>query len=981
MTYTALQVKTSYSLLNSLNEIKKLVVYAKDLGYTSLAITDTNNMFGVIEFYQECKKNNIKPIIGIELTINDSKILLYAKNNDGYKNLLKLSTTISERNLTIEDLEKYKENLILIIPYPYYNEEIYNIYSLKYIGYSTKEEKDKIKKDKIFINDVSYLKKEDHKYLDYLIMIKKSKILGEYELNTNKNKYLMSQKEVEQISDLEDIKNTNIIADICNVTIEYTKDILPIYDPNTNAYEFIKNLCNKGLKKRLNNNVSEEYQKRLNYELETIYKMGFCDYFLIVWDYVKYAKQNNILVGPGRGSAAGSLVSYTLGITDIDPIKYDLLFERFLNPERITMPDIDIDFDSEKRNQVINYVTNKYGIKKVAEIITFNTLGAKQAIRDIAKILRISNTITDEISKLITEKTIAESLEKNLKLKRYIEDNLQIRTLFDIATKIEGLPRHISIHAAGIVMSKINLDETIPLYKNSTGIYTTAFSKDYLEPLGLLKMDFLGISNLTLISEVIEQIRKKEKLNITFTNIPMDDKKTLEIFYNVKTNGIFQFESNGIKRFLEKLKISSFDDIIAALALYRPGPMDNIDTYIKRKEGKEKVDYIHPNLEKILKPTYGIIIYQEQIIQIAQVLAGYTLGEADILRRAMSKKKEEILLKEKPKFITQSIERGYTKEIATKVYNLILKFADYGFNKSHSVGYATISYKMAFLKTYFFKYFEVSLLNNVIGSESKTQEYIAEIRQNNIKFILPDINISTNKYQTFNTGIICPLSIIKNIGTSIGNEILKEREKGPYKNFINFVVRTYSKGIGKKIIISLIYANCFSNLGYNKKTLIKNLDNIINYAELSQDIGLLELAIPEIEIYEEYSNEELLEKQLETFGFYISNHPVTKYRKLEDITTAKIKNYYDKNITMTILITKIKEITTKNNDIMAFITGQDEYGEIPLVIFPKLYKEYQKIKEYDIISISGQVEKRFDAYQIIINRIKICQKINQKEVK
>jgi len=973
MTYTALQVKTSYSLLNSLNEIKKLVSYAKVLGYTSLAITDTNNMFGVIEFYQECKNNNIKPIIGIELTIKDKKILLYAENNYGYKNLIKILNKITNKEKELEDLKKYKDNLILIIPYQYYEEGIYNIFKIKFIGYSTLEEKKKINnKDKVFINDVSYLKKEEHKYLDFLIMIKENKVLGEYELNTNQNKYLLPEEEIKKISDLEDIKNTETIANICNVSIEYTKDILPVYDQNIDAYEYLTNLCNKGLKKRLNNQIPDNYQERLNFELETIYKMGFCDYFLVVWDYVKYAKLNNILVGPGRGSAAGSLVSYTLGITDIDPIKYDLLFERFLNPERITMPDIDIDFDSEKREQVIDYVTNKYGLKKVAEIITFNTLGAKQAIRDVARVLSIPNITTDEISKLITEKTLTSSLEKNIKLKRYINDNIQIKNLFDIALKIEGLPRHVSIHAAGIVMSKINLDETIPLYKNPMGIYTTAFSKDYLEPLGLLKMDFLGISNLTLIAEVIEEVRKKEKLNITFTNIPMDDKKTLKIFHDVKTNGIFQFESFGMRRFLEKLKISSFDDIIAALALYRPGPMDNIDTYIRRKEGKEEIDYIHPNLEKILKSTYGIIIYQEQIIQIAQTLAGYTLGEADILRRAMSKKNEDILLKEKPKFISQSIDKGYTEEIATKVYDLILKFADYGFNKSHSVGYATVSYKMAFLKTYFLKYFETALLNNVIGSEIKTQDYITEIRQNNIKVLLPDINISTNKYQVTEEGIICPLSIIKNIGTTIANDILTEREKLPYKDFVDFVVRIYSKGIGKKIIISLINANCFSKLGYNRKTLINNLDNIITYAELSQDIGILELATPEIEIYEEYTNEELLSQQLSTFGFYISNHPVTKYRQKEDIITTKIKEYYDKNINITVLITKIKEVTTKNNDIMAFITGQDEYGAISLTIFPKLYKEYQKLKEYDIISVLGRVEKRFDTYQVIVNRLKLC---------
>ncbi len=971
MKYTALQVKTSYSLLNSLNEVTKLVSRAKALGYTSLAITDTNNMFGVITFYQECKKNNIKPIIGIELDILDKKILLYAKNNNGYKNLIKLATLISERNLTLDDLKEYKNDLILVIPYIYYYDDIYNIYETKFIGYSNIEEKKHITKDKVFINNVSYLYKEDYKYLDYLIMIKEGKTLGEYEFGNKKNMYLLSSEEVEQIADPIDIENTFNISNLCNVEITYTPNILPVYDQKIDAYSYLTNLCNKGLKRRLKDNVDKVYQDRLDYELKIINQMGFCNYFLIVWDYVKYAKLNNILVGPGRGSAAGSLVSYTLGITDIDPLKYDLLFERFLNPERVTMPDIDIDFDSAKREEVIEYVINKYGNKKVAEIITFNTLGAKQIVRDVARVLGLTTTITDDIARLVTEKTLTESIDKNLKLKKYIEDNNQIKELFKIALKLEGLPRHISIHAAGVVICKTNLDEIIPLYKNPMGIYVTAYSKDYLEPLGLLKMDFLGISNLTLIAEVIDNIRKNEHLNITFSNIPMDDKKTLEIFRKVKTNGIFQFESYGMRRFLEKLQVSSFDDIIAAIALYRPGPMDNIDLYIRRKEGKEKVKYPHPNLESILKPTYGIIIYQEQIIQIAQVLAGYTLGEADILRRAMSKKKEEVLLKEKPKFISSSVKRGYTEELATEVYDLILKFANYGFNKSHSVGYATVSYKMAFLKTYFFKYFETALLNNVIGSVDKTSDYITEIRQNNLIISLPDINISTNIYLVINNVILSPLSIIKNIGASIADDIIKEREKAPYKNIIDFVVRLYNKGIGPKIITSLIQAGCFNNLGYNRKTLIENLDNIMNYAEISKDIDIKDIPEPVIEVYEEYTDDELLNIQYNTFGFYISNHPVTKYRENSDITSQNVKQYYDKRITMTLLVSRLKEITTKKNDVMAFITGKDEYGEISLTMFPNEYKTCPKLKNYDIIKVTGKVEKRYDEYQIIINDLKV----------
>lgn len=972
MKYTALQVKTSYSLLTSLNKIDKLVKRAKKLGYTSLAITDHNNMFGVPEFYQECKKNDIKPIIGLELDIEDTKVLLYAMNNKGYKNLIKLSTIVSEHQLKLDDLKNYKDDLILVIPYIYYKEEIYNLFEYKYIGYSTKEEQEKIKEDKILINDVSYLEKTDYKYLDFLYMIKEGKTLGEYELNTHIGKHLLSKEEIANLSSERDIITAHVIADLCNVELTYQKDLLPVYDKSINALEYLKYLCTKGLKKRLNNNVPKKYLDRLEYELKIINQMNFCNYFLIVWDYVKYAKLNNILVGPGRGSAAGSLVSYTLGITDIDPIKYDLLFERFLNPERITMPDIDIDFDSEKRQDIINYVTEKYGEKKVVGIITFDTLAAKQVVRDVARVTKLSITEADEIcSELSSRETLLETYHNNPKLKRLIDNNKNYQKLCNIALHLEGLPRNIGIHASGIVMSRINIDETIPLYKNARGTYTTAYSMNYLEPLGLLKMDFLGISNLTLIAEVINNIRKNEHLNITFTNIPLDDKKTLNIFKKAATDGIFQFESPGMRRFLEKLNPSSFDDIIAALALYRPGAMDYIDNYIRRKEGKEKVEYIDKSLEPILSSTYGIIIYQEQILQIARVLAGYTLGEADILRRAISKKKEEILLKEKPKFIERSTNLGYSKEVAEQIYNLILKFANYGFNKSHSVGYATVAYKMAFLKTYFFKYFETAILNNTIGNETKTKIYLSEIKQNNIKILPPDVNLSTSKYIIENNSIRCPLSIIKNVGAFISKEIIETRKLAPYKDFIDFIKRNYGISVNRKVLISLIKAGCFSNLQYNENTLINNLDSIINYAEIIKDAGMIDISPPELIPYEDLTKEEKINNQLLSFGFYLSEHPTNTYRQPNDIETKNINLYYNKNISITLLVDNIKEITTKKNDTMAFINASDEFGMISLTLFPTTYKQYNNINRKDIIRVFGRVERRFDKYQIIVNSLKI----------
>ena len=971
MDYVALQIKSCYSILQSLNDIPKLITKAKELDYKALAITDKNNMFSVPLFYQECKNNNIKPIIGVELSIENTNILLYAINNEGYKNLIKLTTIISERDLTKEDLITYKNNLILIIPYSNYNEEIYNIYDEKYIGYTNIFEKNKISlKNKVLINNVSYLEKEDYKYLDYLYMIKNAEKIGEYELNTHKGKHLLTIEEVKQISSEEEIELTHKISEKCNVELKYTQGLLPIYNKEKDAYDYLKYLCNKGLQKRLQNNVPHKYQERLDYELSIIKQMNFCNYFLIVWDYVKYAKQNNILVGPGRGSAAGSLVSYTLGIIDIDPLKYNLLFERFLNPERITMPDIDIDFDSEKRQEIIDYVIEKYGEKKVAGIITFDTLATKQVIRDVARTMDIPISEIDNLTKIISpKKTLEENLKENIKLNRLINENNKYKKLFEISKHLEGLPRNIGIHASGIVMSSINIDETIPLYKNQRGFYTTAYSMNYLEPLGLLKMDFLGISNLTLIQEVITNIREKEKLNITFSNIPIDDKKTLDIFKTANTDGIFQFESQGMKRFLEKYQASSFDDIVAALALYRPGAMDYIDNYIRRKEGKEKIDYIHPNLEPILKPTYGIIIYQEQILEIAKLLAGYTLGEADILRRAISKKKEEILIKEKPKFIEKSIQNGYTKETSEKIYNLILKFANYGFNKSHSVGYATVAYKMAFLKTYFLKYFETAILNNVIGNEEKTKNYILELKHNNINILPPNINESTEKYEVTPNGIRCPLSIIKNIGNQVSKEIIEKRKEKKYKDFIDFTVRTYSSGINKKILNNLIKAGCFNNFNINEQTLINNLDSILNYAELMKDAGMIELSKPLLIPAEDYSEEEKLKNQIELFGFYLNNHPTNKYKNINDINTKDISKYYNKQITLVLLVDNIKEVTTKKNDIMAFITASDEFNKVSLTLFPKTYQQYNNINKKDIIRINGKVEKRFDQYQIIVNSI------------
>lgn len=968
MNYTALQVKTSYSILNSLNDIKKLVSKARDYGYKNLAITDEGNMFGVMDFYLECKKNDIKPIIGIELHILEYVVLLYAKNISGYKNLIKLATIVSDRELQIEDLKEYSSDLILVMPYNGYNEEIYQIYYERFIGYSNIDDRNMIHDKAVFINNVSYLNEEDNEYLDYLVMIGEGKTLGEYAFHEKTGRHLLTLEEVKANSLEEDIINTKYISDNCNLELGYTAGLLPIYDKNINSQEHLRMLSHKGLLKRLNGNVPDEYMERLEYELRVIQEMGFSDYFLIVYDYVLYAKKNNILVGPGRGSAAGSLVSYTLGITEVDPIKYNLLFERFLNKERVTMPDIDIDFDADRRQEVIDYVTEKYGEKKVVGIITFNTLGAKQAIRDVGRVLNLKSNLIDSVAKMCGS-DLRQSYQDNLQLKKLIANSEDVRKMYQIALHIEGLPRHISVHAAGVVMSNRNIDEIIPLYRNQLGMYVSGYSKDYLEPLGLLKMDFLGISNLTMVSRVIEDIRNDTRLNITFSNIPFQDKKTIELFNKGDTEGIFQFESAGMIKFLKQLKANNFNDIVAAIALYRPGPMDSIPEYIRRKNGRVKIDYIHPDLEDILKETYGIIIYQEQIMQIASVMAGYSLGEADILRRAMSKKKESIMLSEREKFVNNSIQRGYDKEVAVRVYDLILKFANYGFNKSHAVAYSLIAYRMAFLKVHFYQYFMIGLLNNTINNEIKTSGYIAMLRSNKIKVKKPDINLSMNKYIITDGEIICPLSIIHNVGNNITNMILKEREKGKFIDFIDFTKRMYSQTVNRKVLESLIMASAFDSFDDNKKTLMNNLDEVLNYVELAQDAGLIEIPEPMIDKFQEYSKDELIRQEFLLFGFYLSEHPVSNYKDEHSLSTLDMNRYVDKYMELILEVNNIREVVTKKNDVMAFVRASDEYKQIDLTLFPKIYKENRDIQVHDIVKVSGSVEKRLDNYQLIVTKI------------
>ena len=717
--YIPLGIKTDYSLLKSLIKIDPLINYLKDHNINTCGILD-ENLFSSMCFYDTCQKNDLKPIIGLIINLENAKIYLYAKNYNGYQNLLKLNT-LNQQNkyLATIDLKKLKDDIICVIPYEYnkFYDELSIIYQATFISYKNEFEKNNaliVSKNIVFLNETCAIYQDELKYLNIL-----KDISGDdnFNLTEYQDSYL------EKMVNDDDVKTTINFSELINLEIPKNIRHIPHYDDSIkDSYSYLFALCKKGLAKRLNNNIKEQYVKRLMHELKVIKDMNFVDYFLIVYDYVKYAKQNDILVGPGRGSAAGSLVSYCLGITNVDPLEYNLLFERFLNPERVTLPDIDIDFEYTKRDKVIEYVKNKYGFDKVSNIMTFGTLASKQVIRDVAKCLKVDNKNVDKLCNLLDPKlSLSDNFQKET-VKNIVSSNKELQKVYNISYKLEGLKRHISTHAAGVVISSVPLDEVIPIFINNTEVLTGT-TMEYLEELGLIKMDFLALRNLTIIKNVLELIKNDgENVNLNF--IPLDDKKTYERFLNVDTEGIFQFESSGMKNFISKLKPNCFMDLVAALALFRPGPMQNIDSFIKRKQGKEKIDYIDPSLEEILKETYGIMIYQEQIMQVLVKIGNYSFAKADNIRRAMSKKKIAVMEKEREVFISSAVKNNYSEQKANEIYDLIIKFANYGFNKAHSVSYAFIGYQMAYLKAHYPIYFIANLLNMSIGSDIKTKEYI-----------------------------------------------------------------------------------------------------------------------------------------------------------------------------------------------------------------------------------------------------------------
>ena len=968
--YSALYVKTDYSLLSSMIKIDNLITYLKKYNISSCAIVD-DNLFYVMEAYKKFTNASLKLIVGLEVKLDDDVLLLYAKNENGYKNLIKIECLKNNKELSFDVLRLYNEDILCVVTCDLYY-KYKDVYNDIFIGVCNKNEEYKaleFTKDVVFLKKTLYLEKYEYKYLPYLFMIRDGKTISDGLDFIYQDNYLYDYNEIVNFVGIDTLNNTLKLADMCNISFE--KNLyMPKYDV-VDSKEYLINLSNKGLSRRLNGNVDEVYQKRLNYELDIIIKMHFEDYFLVVYDYIKYAKKNGILVGPGRGSAAGSLVSYSLGITDVDPIKYDLLFERFLNPERITMPDIDTDFPDVDRDKVIDYVREKYGNDKTAGIITFGTLGAKQAVRDVGRVLNIDSRDIDYICKRIGFKDSLKDLKlRDKDINSLINSSEKLKLLYNIVLLIENNKRHTSIHAAGIVISRVPLNEVVPVIKSSDGIMLTEYTMEYLEDIGLIKMDFLGIKNLSIIKNILDDIEIGEGKKITFNNIPLNDVNTLKIFREGDTVGIFQFESEGMKKFLVDLNPQSFDDICAAIALYRPGPAENIPLYIKRKNGMEKIDYIDDSLKDILESTYGIIVYQEQIMLIAQRLANYTLGEADILRRAMSKKKLSILKQEEDKFIEKAIDNGYSSDVSKKVYDLILKFANYGFNKSHSVCYSIIAYKMAYLKYYYPKYFYSNLLMGVIGSEVKTEQYLKCVKKLGLKVLPPSINYSSSsKFEVKKEGILFPLSSIRNVGSIIANYIVDKRGDG-YTDIYDFLIKTYEKTNNRKVIESLIYSHCLDCF-YNINTLINNLDEIINYVDLVYDLNDNSLPKPEIVYYDELSIDDILEHEKSLFGFYLTSHKTEKF-KLNNLSISDVsdlKNKLGKVVNLILNVDKKREIITKKNELMCFIEGSDNTGSISLTLFPNLYSNNKNINKNDIIKVTGKVEKRFNDYQVVCTLI------------
>lgn len=1009
-----LYVQTEYSILQSACKIKPLIEKLKEQQLHSCAIVDEGTMYGTIKFYQECNKNNIKPVIGLKVKYhyNDktNSLVLLAINNFGYQNLMKISSRLqlTNNNIDFEYLQKTTMGLIAILPYEESLVQKYlerndaknaiqtlellrEIYSDFYIGLGIKSITNSNFIDNYFkllknynyqfvaLPKVSFINESDYDAYTTLKAIKNNGVFVEG-IENDKNNYLHDVKSVETIyyNHHDMLENTSKIANMCNVQIEFGKYQLPLYESGLDSFAYLKELCSIGLEKRMQNFEysydKRKYYDRLNYELNVINEMGFSDYFLIVYDYVKYAKKNNIFVGPGRGSAPASLVAYSLGITEIDPLYYNLLFERFLNKERLSMPDIDIDFPDDRRDEVIRYVGKKYGKNRVAHILTFGTFKIRQAINDCARVFKLNDVKTKEIYKHL-QAVNTYKVYDNPSLKTLIEASNDLQLLMNnyedinkvltIACKIQDIPRNISTHAAGIVITKFDLVNYTPLDEGLDEIYQTQYEAKDLEALGLLKMDFLGLKNLTNIAKTIELIRK----DIPDFTLPKNenDYDTYKMMREGDLTGVFQLESAGMRKVIMQLKTSTFDDITHALALYRPGPMDIIPSFIRRKFNEEKVEYPHKDLEPILKETYGMIVYQDQIMLIACKFAGYTLGRADILRRAVSKKKKEVLEQERINFVESSVNRGYSSDTANMIYDYIIKFADYGFNKAHSVAYAKIAYLTAYLKCHYFAYYMSTLMTSFMGSSSEMLEYTKEATKKNVEVLNPNIKLSTDEFEVINGKIYFPLSIIKGLGEIKTKQCIEERTKAKFKGYEDFVERT-KDFLAISLLENIIYSGALDDFGLTKKAMIENLKSIIDRS----NYGFIKDMIKTDYTDEEFSYGILQEKELEVIGINIKYNFYQQFASFySKYNLVKIVNLSENKEARTIgTVKRVRETKTKNNETMAFVEITDDTSNIEIVLFPMIYQQIGKLQNGMILMISGKTQKRM-TLQIIVDRFKI----------
>ena len=1074
--FVHLHVHSEYSLLDGANRIKDLPVRAKELGMKSIAITDHGVMYGVIDFYKACKKEGIKPIIGCEVYVAprsrfdkepniDNKynhLILLAKNNLGYKNLCKLvSAGFTEGyyykpRIDLEILEKYHEGLIAlsgclagalstsILDGNYeqaekmakWHKELFkDDYYIEIQANRLKEQalvnqklvelSRKLEIPFVITNDAHYLKKEDSYNHEVLLCVQTGKKMTDTDRMRFETDdfYIKSPEEIEEFFPnlKEGMENTVEIAEKCNVEFEFGHTILPNYDvpeEYNSHFDYLKKLCNDGINKRYGENITEEIKKRMEYELSVIEKMGYVDYFLIVWDFIHYAKSNGISVGPGRGSGAGSIVAYAIEITDIDPIKYNLLFERFLNPERISMPDFDVDFCYERRQEVIDYVCRKYGEDHVSQIITFGTMSARMVIRDVGRVLDVPYAEADKLAKMIPNElkiTISKALEQNRELKELYETDEKVENLINIAMGLEGLPRQASTHACGVVITKEPVVNYVPLYVRDGNI-STQYIMTTLEELGLLKMDFLGLRTLTVISDAKKLVKENRGIDVEFDK-DMNDKNVYKLWCEGKTSGIFQFESAGMTNFMKELKPDGLEDIIAGVSLYRPGPMDQIPRYIKNKLNPEHIEYTHPSLEPILHVTYGCMVYQEQVMQIVRELAGYSLGRADLVRRAMGKKKLDVMAKEREYFIHGQtddngniiipgcIRNGIDEESANKIFDEMAEFAKYAFNKSHAAAYAVVAYQTAYLKAYYKEEFMAATLNSFLGNLDKIPEYIDECKKMNIEILKPDINKSFTKFTVDNGKIRFGLGSIKNVGIVAIENIVKEREKnGPYKDLIDFCERIQGETVNKKCIECLIKAGTFDDFKETRKTLLASFEGIINTIinegkrSLKGQVTMFDLGNNEEKLEEikynyiklsEFSERELLSMEKEMLGLYISGHPLESVRpELErqtNINTLKIikinegeeELYKDgQNVKYGGIITSVKKKYTKNNNIMAFVTIEDLYGSLEIIVFESCYNRVSNIlMEDNIVIVDGRLSIREDEeVKIVANNIRELKK-------